>query len=270
MVQARAVLLRHAVGAIGHESPWDNGNDGLTADSSLIGLTVTWLPGDHGLTLLVGGGAGADGQIAEPALSIFVHHFSVPRLSALAERLVSLTPVIGAPPKLELPIKDHEDARAVPDYENYDGRQYPFGSHQSVWSRHARCIYLAERLGPNRVLADNAQAPGVQPNLSDPFREDLDLEYEGEGTVFTGTPTHLEDPAGYSGMITMFQADETGWRPNEQRMYVLQIQRHHVGQRGRFVRIYLDMPEVHDLLVVLRHKPVWEPGSLVTPPRQGK
>ena len=269
MAQTRAVLLRHAVGAIGHESPGNDRNDALVADPSLVGLTVSWLPGDHGLTLLVGGGAGADGQITEPALSIFVHHFSVPRLYALAERLVSLTPVIGAPPKTELPIKDHEDARAVPDYEDYDGRQYPFGSQEPlVWGRHVRCIYLAERLNRHGVSADHAQTQAASPNLSNPFREELDLELVESD--FTGTAVHPEDPAGYSGMITLYQADETGWRPNEQRIYVLQIQRHHVPQRGRFVRIYLERPEVHDLLAVFRHKPVWERSSLNTPPRQGE
>ena len=46
MAQTRAVLLRHAVGAIGHESPGNDRNDALVADPSLVGLTVSWLPGD--------------------------------------------------------------------------------------------------------------------------------------------------------------------------------------------------------------------------------
>jgi hypothetical protein len=252
MAFPRAVILRHAVGALGHD-------DELFTDPSLVGLTVAWLPGDHGLTILVGGGASGTGEVLEPALSVFVHHQSVPRLLAMAERMVSLTPVIGAPmPQLES-IEDHPVRWNKPPREYYDPAVDPYSSvNEGDWHRHARCIALARGATfsptapePERNPFLDSAAAVASGSLSggavDPFRPELDQE---DGGLY-GTGPHPEDPAGWSGRITAYPIDGNGWRPDERRGFVVDFL-----VDGR-LRVYLDKDEVADLLPVLRHRPGW-------------
>jgi len=201
---------------------------------------MAWLPGDHGLTILVGGGIGDDGQMLEPALSVFVHAMSVPRLLALVERMVSFTPVFGAPERFPEPFSDHEVKWNMPSREWYDPKADPFDSTEWYpWRRHARCIILAH--GPQF-------SPTPRPDAEEnPFRSELDQEPE-DGY---GTPSHPEDPAGWSGRITAYPMNESGWRPHEHRLYVLDFL-----VDGR-LRVYLDKQEAIDLFAVLRHHPTW-------------
>jgi len=251
MAHPRAVILRHAVGALGHD-------DELFTDMTLRGLTVAWLPGDHGLTILVGGGASIAGTALEPALSVFVHHKSVPRLLALVERMVSLTPVIGAPePQIES-ISDHPTRWNEPPREDYDPALDPFNTANGFdWHRHARCIILArgENFSPTVPAAEDN--PFINPaesvgsggvgGAADPFRPEMDQEDDG----MFGTAPHPEDPAGWSGRITAYPMDSTSWRPEERRSFVLEF-----SVSGR-LRVYLDQDEVADLVPVLRHQPGW-------------
>ena len=65
----RAVVLRSAIGALGAENA--EGHE-LAASLELQGLTAAWVPGDHGLSLIVGGGALGGVQI-EPAVTVILH-----------------------------------------------------------------------------------------------------------------------------------------------------------------------------------------------------
>jgi hypothetical protein len=58
----RAVILHAAIGAIG-------GDDEVHTSLELQGFTAAWLPGDHGLCLIVGGGV-MDGVQIEPAVTV--------------------------------------------------------------------------------------------------------------------------------------------------------------------------------------------------------
>jgi hypothetical protein len=238
MSNTPSLVVPHAVAAIG-------ANQELFTDASLCGLTMAWLPGDHGLTILVGGGIGDDGQMLQPALSVFVHAMSVPRLLALVERMVSFTPLFGAPERFPEPISDHEVKWNLPPREAYDPTISPFGTVEepyyepNYWRRHARCIILAQGSQFSSTPRPNAE--------EDPFRRELDQEPE-DGY---GTRPHPEDPAGWSGRITAYSMDEPGWRPHEHRRYVLDFL-----VDGR-LRVYLDQHEASDLFAVLRHHPTW-------------
>ena len=58
----RAVILHGAVGALGED-------DEIHTSPELQGFTAAWLPGDHGLCLIVGGGV-VDGVQIEPAVTV--------------------------------------------------------------------------------------------------------------------------------------------------------------------------------------------------------
>lgn len=61
----RAVVLHAAIGAIG-------GDDEVHTSLELQGFTSGWLPGDHGLCLIIGGGV-LDGVQIEPAVTVILH-----------------------------------------------------------------------------------------------------------------------------------------------------------------------------------------------------
>lgn len=61
----RAVVLHAAIGAIG-------GDDEVHTSLELQGFTAAWLPGDHGLCLIIGGGV-LDGVQIEPAVTVILH-----------------------------------------------------------------------------------------------------------------------------------------------------------------------------------------------------
>jgi hypothetical protein len=60
----RAVILRSAIGALGED-------DEIHTSLEMQGLTAAWMPGDHGLCLIVGGGV-LDGVQIEPAVTVVI------------------------------------------------------------------------------------------------------------------------------------------------------------------------------------------------------
>lgn len=60
----RAVILHGAIGALGED-------DELHTSLEMQGLTAAWMPGDHGLCLIIGGGQ-VDVVQLEPALTVLV------------------------------------------------------------------------------------------------------------------------------------------------------------------------------------------------------
>lgn len=60
----RAVILRSAIGALGED-------DELHTSLEMQGLTAAWMPGDHALSLIIGGGQ-RNGRQLEPALTVLV------------------------------------------------------------------------------------------------------------------------------------------------------------------------------------------------------
>jgi hypothetical protein len=60
----RAVILRSAIGALGED-------DELHTSLEMHGLTAAWMPGDHALSLIIGGGQ-VNGVQLEPALTVLV------------------------------------------------------------------------------------------------------------------------------------------------------------------------------------------------------
>ena len=221
----RAVILRHAVGMLGQD-------DDLHTDDSSRGLTAAWLPGDHGLTILVGGGNDDKGKPMEPVLSIFVHALSAPRLLALVNDLTLPNPTVGPPrPLPPLPWEDVPDP--IPRGK-YNPRRDPFSLEptRAAWHRRVRCYVLAQ--GPqfdwSFAVSDN------EPRYID----DEDPEREsGSWGVITTYEIHREDPF----------RDTLG-----QRTCVLDF---HVEGR---VRVHLTQEEASELVTVLRHQPEWAQG----------
>jgi hypothetical protein len=69
----RAVCVPAAIGALGED-------DEVHTLIDLQGLTAAWLPGDHGLCLIVGGGE-VDSVSLEPAISVFIPPAMLPYLA---------------------------------------------------------------------------------------------------------------------------------------------------------------------------------------------
>jgi len=235
MPNTSALVLPHAVAAIGQD-------DDLRTDRELRGLTVTWLPGGHGVTMLVGGSPNDDGHSTEPALSLFIHALSIPRLLTLVERMVTFTPVIGPPPGEKYEILNACGPSEGPLDHLYDPTANPFSQEANLgWHRLVRCVILAQRTQFQPALA---VASEVNPFLDGLAVEERILMLN----KYIEMPEGAEDPAGWTGTMTAYPADETGWRPNERRVFVIDL-----SVRGR-VRVYLERHEVIDLMAVLQYQ----------------
>jgi hypothetical protein len=79
----RAVILHRAVGALGED-------DELHTSPEMQGLTAAWMPGDHSLCLIIGGGQ-SGGEQLEPALTVVVPPESTQRLAQTFARPFSRT-----------------------------------------------------------------------------------------------------------------------------------------------------------------------------------
>jgi hypothetical protein len=224
MAYPRAVILRHAVGMLGQD------DDLHTYDSSR-GLTAAWLPGDHGLTILVGGGNDDKGKPMEPVLSIFVHALSAPRLLALVNDLTLPNPTVGPPrPLPPLPWEDVPDP--IPRGQ-YNPRRDPFSLEKTgaAWHRRVRCCILAQGSQFYWAVAVSDDAPRSV---------DEDPEHPSGGWgVITAYEINKEDPF----------RDALG-----ERTCVLDF---HVSGH---VRVYITPEEASELVTVLRHRPEWAEG----------
>ncbi len=225
MAYPRAVILRHAVGMLGQD-------DELHTDDSLRGLTAAWLPGDHGLTILVGGGNDDKGKPMEPALSVFVHSLSAPRLLALVNDLTRPFPTVG-PRKHSGETTPWEDSPPPPSWVGpYDPRTDPFdvATDASLWHGRVRCYVLSQ--GPQFYWP---MATGDERDADD------------------GDPERL---AGIQGAIEA---------------YVVSDEDRHRGRLGDrtctlhfnvagVVRVHITPEEASELVTVLRHRPEWAEG----------
>jgi hypothetical protein len=207
-------------------------DDDLHTYDSSRGLTAAWLPGDHGLTILVGGGNDDKGKPMEPVLSIFVHALSAPRLLALVNDLTLPNPTVGPPrPLPPLPWEDVPDP--IPRGK-YNPRRDPFSLEptRAAWHRRVRCYVLAQGPQFDWSFAVSDDEPR--------YIDDEDPEREsGSWGVITTYEIHREDPF----------RDTLG-----QRTCVLDF---HVEGR---VRVHLTQEEASELVTVLRHQPEWAQG----------
>lgn len=91
--EVRGVVIRGAVGGLGED-------DEFFTSLEMQGLSAAWLPGDHGLCLVLGGGL-LKGVPLEPALTIVVAPKGLRRLAAAfaaAPRAQSPNEAAGDPP----------------------------------------------------------------------------------------------------------------------------------------------------------------------------
>lgn len=85
----RAVILRSAIGALGED-------DEVHTSLEMQGLTAAWMPGDHALSLIVGGGQVAGAQL-EPALTMVIPTRWALKLGVSFVRPQQTTPKYPAP-----------------------------------------------------------------------------------------------------------------------------------------------------------------------------
>lgn len=74
----RAVILHSAIGTLGED-------DEVHTSLELQGLTAAWMPGDHGLSLIVGGGV-INGVQIEPAVTVVMPPISAVTLARTISR----------------------------------------------------------------------------------------------------------------------------------------------------------------------------------------
>ena len=224
----RAVILPRAIGALGND-------DEHHVDPRLSGLTVAWIPGDHGITLMLGGFT-QNGTQKEPALTLFVSAQSVARMvrrgfptsgdvlmASLNKVSIDSTFVKGPPFEWIEWYNPESDDELV-------GIGYYSGA--------AHCIILAK---------------------SDPLNQPETLTIYHTGIIRkSGKPSKLKDSEPsfqVNGRIATWKLDEDhvsdGYKPEVDRKFMLELS---LPER---IQVFLTEDEVDDLLLVLRYKPGW-------------
>ena len=233
----RVVILPGAIGALGND-------DEHHVDPRLGGLTVAWIPGDHGITMMLGGFT-QNGTQQEPALTLFIAAQSVVRLakrgfptistvrSAWLERAAAdktLEDELGFPLRYPFEWVEHYNP-AISGDELY-GRGYYGGA--------LHCVVLAK------------SAP-LQPP------ETLSIYHTGL-IRRSGKPSKLEDQKPHSqldGRITTWELNEEHThavlQPGADRQFLMDM------DLPEPVKVYLAADEVEDLMIVLRYRPEWLP-----------
>lgn len=232
------MVLPAAVGALGND-------DELHVDPLLCGLTIAWVPGDHGVTLLLGGFT-QGGQQQEPALTVFIAARSVQRLLKIGWKadffgraVHELGRLLRTESKEELAQSVELGAAIVNELIEsspmkssvviYEPSEYPDNS-GSLFSGHAHCIVLARGTPLPPVVGPMVR---MYPK-PDPIQPDK---------VFR--------PESIEGRLRTFEIDKDSLRPGDERKFLIEL---YVPQR---IRVFLTRDEVDDLMIVLRYQPAW-------------
>jgi hypothetical protein len=234
----RAVILPAAVGALGN-------NDELHVDPLLCGLTIAWVPGDHGITLLLGGFT-QGGKQQEPALTIFITSRSVQRLLKIGWELDLFGSAVRQLGRWwsttsEEEQKEFAEAGNVVSEEianlapfqakvvAYDPTENP-GRDFGLFAGHAHCI----------VLDKGAPLPAVKGPM-----------VRMHGGPNPAQPPKVFRPESIDGRLRTFEIDQGSLRPGDDRRFLIELL---VPQR---IRVFLTRAEVDDLMIVLRYQPPW-------------
>jgi hypothetical protein len=234
----RAVVLPAAVGALGND-------DELHVDPLLCGLTIAWVPGDHGLTLLLGGFT-QGGQQQEPALTVFIAARSVQRLLKIGwepDLIGSAIHDFGQWRRATSEEEQNEYAEVGRLASEYMANLSPFRSNAVAYdptddprreagffAGHAHCI----------VLDRGAPLPAVKGPMV--------RMYGGPDPM---QPPKVFRPESSDGRLRTFEIDKESLRPGDERKFLIEL---YVPQR---IRVFLTRDEVDDLMIVLRYQPAW-------------
>jgi len=230
----RAVILPGAVGALGND-------DEHHVDSRLSRLIVAWIPGDHGITMMLGGFT-QHGTQQEPALTVFIAAQSVVRLAKRG------FPTIGA-------VRTAWPQRAA-DKTLEDKLGSPIG-HPFEWIEYYNPAISGDELYGRGYYGGAVHC--VVLAKSDPLQPRETLTVNHAGTIRrSGRPSKLKDQKPRSqldGRITTWELNEehTGdvLQPGADRKFLIEL------DLPEPVKVYLTAEEVEDLLIVLRHRPEW-------------
>jgi len=229
VADVRAVVLRHVLAGLGD-------NDELHLDATLQGFTAAWIPGDHGVTMLLGG-ATVDGHQREPGLTVFIEARSVQRLLKIGFKQNDLEVAIAEMNRTG--VKFGEDKADfiwpsdVPPPGSMGGFYFPTkdpDDDPGLYRGYAHCLVLAKSDPLNPVWgAGSHRRAGWKAKWQ--YLSSIDID----------------------GRVRTYESVESSERPSEERRFVFDF---YVPQR---VRVFLTADEVEDLLIVLRHRPEWLP-----------
>ena len=231
----RAVILPRTIGALGND-------DEHHVDLRLSGLTVAWIPGDHGITMMLGGFTQGDRQ-QEPALTLFIAAQSVARMVRRG------FPTIGATQKAWL-----EHAATDKAFEEEFGfpRGFPF-----EWVEYYNPAKSGDELYGRGYYGGAVHC--VVLAKGNPLQPPETLTIYHTGTIRrSGKPSKLKDQKPHSqldGRITTWELNEdhTDYvlAPDEDRMFLLEL------EVPEPVKMFLTADEMEDLMIVLRYQPDW-------------
>lgn len=231
----RAVILPGTIGVLGSD-------DENHVDPLLGGLTVAWIPGDHGITIMLGGYV-QNGVQQEPALTAFITAQSVQRIlrRGFPNELGHISTMLE---KLGEPTFDLYGEPVDPLYEWWE--EYIPGASDELgglgyFSGYVHCMILGkgDPLKPAKPL--KAYHSGLKRETGKPSRT-KDFQYADIGGLISTWELFEGVPLGVGG---------DSWRPNPARKFVLRF------AVPEMIQVFLTAEEVDDLLIVLRYQPAW-------------
>ena len=229
----RAVILPRTIGALGND-------DEHHVDPRLSGLTVAWIPGDHGITMMLGGFT-QNGTQQAPALTLFIAAQSVARIVRRGfptggdVLMASLGKV-----SIDKVVSDNTYVKGPPfewiEWYNPESDDELVGI--GYYSGAAHCIILAK---------------------NDPLNQPETLTIYHTGIIRkSGKPSKQKDSEPFfqvNGRIATWKLDEDhvsdDFKPEVDRKFMLELS---LPER---IYVFLTEDEVEDLLIVLRYKPDW-------------
>ena len=231
----RAVVLPNTITAYGDKN---------YVDRRLNGLTAAWVPGDQGITMLLGGFL-QDTKQQEPALTVFLTAQSAQRLAlrgfptTFYENLHSLGVAEELRDKYGELVEDYEW------WEEYIPDAPDVFSGPGFWSGAAHCVILAKSDPLEPLSPAQAYHQGYLRERGNRRRRSGAPDFQSQQNVGRVKTLELLD----ASLAELF-GDES-WRPAADRVFLLQL------DAPEPVKVFLTEDEVEDLKVVLGYRPDW-------------
>jgi hypothetical protein len=231
----RAAVLSNTITAYGDKN---------YVDRRLNGLTAAWVPGDQGITIILGGFVQGTKQ-QEPALTVFLAAQSAQRLTQrgfptnFEENLHSLGVAEELRDKYGDLVEDYEW------WEQYNPNAPDVFSGPGFFSGAAHCVILAKSDPLEPLSPAQAYHNGFLRERGNRRRRAGTPDFQTQWNVGRVKTRELL-AAGIAELL-----GDDSWRPAADRAYLLQF------DIPEPVKVFLTEDEVEDLKVVLRYQPDW-------------
>lgn len=239
----RAVVLPNTITAYGDKN---------YVDRRLNGLTAAWVPGDQGITIILGGFVQGTKQ-QEPALTVFLTAQSAQRLTQRGfptdfyENLLSLGVAEEPHDKYGNLVEDYEW------WEEYNPNASDVFSGPGFFSGAAHCVILAKSDPLEPLSPAQAYHNGFLRERGNRRRRSGSPDFQSQlnvGRVTTRETLDAEIRAALTEISPLWKGSDS-WRPAADRGYLLQI------DVPEPVKVFLTEEEVEDLKIVLSYQPDW-------------